>query len=50
MYGLIVTTTETVPGKEIGEILGVARGSTVRAKHCRKRYFCWIEKSCWWRD
>lgn len=33
---MIITTTETVPGKEIGQILGVARGSTVRARHVGK--------------
>ncbi|MEM7567659.1 MAG: heavy metal-binding domain-containing protein [Pseudomonadota bacterium] len=30
---MIVTTTETVPGREIEEILGIARGNTIRAKH-----------------
>jgi uncharacterized protein YbjQ (UPF0145 family) len=30
---MIITTTETVPGKEIVEILGVVRGSTVRARN-----------------
>jgi len=29
---MILTTTETVPKKEITEIIGIARGSTVRAK------------------
>ena len=29
---MIITTTETVPNKEISELLGIARGSTVRAK------------------
>lgn len=29
---MIITTTESIPGKEIVEILGVARGSTVRAR------------------
>lgn len=29
---MIVTTTETVPGRETVEVLGVARGNTVRAK------------------
>lgn len=33
MSGLIITTTETVPGREIAQVLGVARGSTVRARH-----------------
>ena len=30
---MILTTTETLPNKEIAEVLGVARGSTVRARH-----------------
>lgn len=30
---MIVTTTEFVPHREINEVLGVARGSTVRARH-----------------
>jgi len=30
---MIITTTEFVPGREIGQILGVARGSTVRARN-----------------
>jgi len=29
---MIVTTTETVPGKKISKILGVVRGNTVRAR------------------
>lgn len=30
---MIVTTTDFVPNKEIVEVLGIARGSTVRARH-----------------
>lgn len=30
---MIVSTTETVPGREVSEILGVARGNVIRAKH-----------------
>ncbi len=30
---LIITTTETVPGKEIFEILGLVKGNTIRARH-----------------
>lgn len=29
---MIITTTETIPNKEITALLGIARGSTVRAK------------------
>ena len=29
---MIITTTESIPGKEIVEMLGIARGSTVRAR------------------
>lgn len=30
---MIITTTEQIPGKQILEILGIARGSTVRARN-----------------
>ena len=30
---MILTTTETIPGKEVTSILGVCRGSTVRARN-----------------
>ncbi len=30
---MIITTTENIPNREIAEILGVARGSTVRARN-----------------
>lgn len=30
---IIVTTTETIPGKEVKEILGIAKGNTVRARN-----------------
>ena len=33
---MIIVNTETVPGREISEALGVVRGSTIRAKHIGK--------------
>ncbi len=36
---MIITTTEKVPGKEVAEILGIARGSTVRARHIGNDFF-----------
>lgn len=30
---MILTTTENVPNKEVTEVLGIARGSTVRARN-----------------
>ena len=33
MNKVIVTTGEVIPGKEVVEILGVVRGSTVRARN-----------------
>lgn len=30
---MILTTTETVPGREVVRCLGLVRGSTVRSKH-----------------
>ena len=40
---MITTTTETVPGKKIIEILGVARGSTVRARHLGRDIFAGLK-------
>lgn len=33
MENIIIATTETVPSKEVEAILGIARGSTVRARN-----------------
>lgn len=33
---MIVTTTNNIPEKEIGEILGLVKGNTIRAKHIGK--------------
>ena len=30
---ILITTTETVPGRETAEILGLVRGNTIRARH-----------------
>lgn len=40
---MIITSTETVPGKKIVEILGIARGSTVRARHIGRDIFAGLK-------
>lgn len=30
---MILTTTETIPGKDITEILGIVRGNTIESRH-----------------
>lgn len=40
---MIITTTETVPGKEIAEIIGIARGSMVRAKNIGSDFLAGIK-------
>ena len=40
---MITTTTSTVPGKEISEILGIARGSTVRARNIGRDIFAGLK-------
>jgi len=40
---MIITTTETVPNKQITEILGVARGSTVRARSIGRDFFAGLK-------
>lgn len=41
---MIQTTTETVPGREIVELLGIARGSTVRARNVGRDIFAGLKK------
>ncbi|MFK7953104.1 MAG: YbjQ family protein [Ekhidna sp.] len=36
---MIISTTDSVPNKEIKEITGIARGSTVRARHIGRDIF-----------
>ncbi|MDT0554089.1 YbjQ family protein [Urechidicola vernalis] len=40
---MIVSNTETVPNKEITEILGIARGSTVRARNIGRDIFAGLK-------
>jgi len=40
---MIIVNTSTVPGKEIKEALGIARGSTVRARHLGRDIFAGLK-------
>jgi uncharacterized protein YbjQ (UPF0145 family) len=40
---MIIVTTETIAGRVIKESLGIARGSTVRAKHIGKDIFAGLK-------
>lgn len=40
---MIITTTEKVPNREIIEILGIARGSTVRARNIGRDIFAGLK-------
>jgi uncharacterized protein YbjQ (UPF0145 family) len=40
---MIVTTTDTIPNKEITEILGISRGSTVRARNIGRDIFAGLK-------
>lgn len=40
---MIITTTEQVPSKEILEVLGVVRGSTVRARNIGRDLFAGLK-------
>jgi uncharacterized protein YbjQ (UPF0145 family) len=33
---MILATTESIPGREVAEVLGVVRGNTIRARHVGK--------------
>ena len=30
---MIISTTETIPGRQVAEVLGIVRGNSVRARH-----------------
>jgi len=47
---MILTTTEKTPNKELIEILGVARGSTVRVRNVGRDIFFGLKKFDWWRN
>lgn len=40
---MILSTTETIPNKEIIETLGIARGSTVRARNIGRDFFAGLK-------
>jgi len=40
---MLTTNTPTIPGREITEILGIARGSTVRARHLGRDIFAGLK-------
>ena len=40
---MIITTTENIPNKEITEIIGIARGSTVRARNIGRDIFAGLK-------
>ena len=40
---MIVSNTETIPGKDIVEIVGIARGSTVRARNIGRDIFAGLK-------
>ncbi len=40
---MIISTTETIPDKKITTILGIARGSTVRARNIGRDFFAGLK-------
>lgn len=40
---MIITTTETIPNREVVEILGISRGSTVRARNLGRDIFAGLK-------
>lgn len=40
---MILSTTETIPNKEIVEVLGISRGSTVRARNVGRDIFAGLK-------
>jgi len=40
---MVISTTENIPNKEVSEILGIARGSTVRARNVGRDIFAAVK-------
>ena len=40
---MIITTTDYIPGKEITEVIDIARGSTIRARHLGRDIFAGLK-------
>jgi uncharacterized protein YbjQ (UPF0145 family) len=40
---MIISTTENIPGRQITQILGIARGSTVRARNIGRDIFAGLK-------
>jgi len=40
---MIITTTDFIPGKEIIEVIDIARGSTIRARHLGRDIFAGLK-------
>jgi uncharacterized protein YbjQ (UPF0145 family) len=40
---MIITSTETIPGREITEVIDIARGSTVRARNIGRDIFAGLK-------
>ncbi len=40
---MIISTTDNIPNKEVEEILGIARGSTVRARNIGRDFFAGLK-------
>jgi uncharacterized protein YbjQ (UPF0145 family) len=40
---MLVVSTETIPGREVSETLGIARGSTVRARNIGRDIFAGLK-------
>jgi uncharacterized protein YbjQ (UPF0145 family) len=40
---MILTTTESVPGREVQSVIGLVRGNTVRAAHAQHDIAAWMK-------
>lgn len=40
---MILSTTESIPGKEVTQVLGISRGSTVRARNIGRDIFAGLK-------
>jgi len=39
---MILATTDSLPGREVAEVLGLVRGSTIRSRHVGRDVMAWM--------
>ena len=47
---MLITSTDSIPGRNITEVKGMVRGNTVRARNIGRDIMAGLPQHCWRRD